>query len=678
MDDYFALRLLGEPAVSPDGSRIAFTVQTCDRAADRDRSAIWLASTGASDSARPLTAGTARDRSPRWSPDGQSLAFISDRADGRPQIHIIPADGGEARRVATEPAVSGGLVWSPDGSRLAFVGRVLSQPDGWPPYAGAPEGDAQRARAQAAGIRGDTDVKVVTRVLYRMDGLGEYGDRRSHVFTVPASGDGPATQVTDGDFDHGYPAFSPDGRFLAMAANRRPAQEADLDNHTDLWGCEVANRRMFLLCSPGGSVLNPAWSPDGRRLAFVADDASAGRTTSPGCWVVAFAGADAPAQTPTCISRSLDRPVSYPDLTDLRLHTVGASVAWSWDGRHVYFPVFDQGVTAVYRAAPDGTPEVVTETPGPNGRTFGGFATGGPGPVVAYTGGDAVTPEELFAFRPGEAAIRLSAINASHVAGLALQPVRRFRYAGADGWPIEGWFMPAAGCAGRPAPCVVHVHGGPHSAYSDAIQFTMQLLAAAGIASLYVNPRGSQGYGQTFASACAGDWGGKDFLDIMAGCDHAVAAGWADPDRLGLTGYSYGGYMTCWAVTQTGRFRAALAGAPIANRHSFYGTSDIGVHFGETEFPGNAWESEDGHLARSALRFAARVSTPILFQHGEADLRCPIAQTEEYFVALRRQGKTAVMVRYPGEFHSTGGHSPRHKQDRMARMIAWFQHWLLG
>jgi dipeptidyl aminopeptidase/acylaminoacyl peptidase len=664
LDDYFALRLLGEPAVSPDGRRVAFTVLRCDRESDRDSSAIWVADTAVPESARPLTAGASRDRSPRWSPDGRRLAFISDRTGGRPQIHVIDVAGGEARCLETAEAVGGGLTWSPDGRVLAFTARVVARPDGWIPYPGAPEPAAH------------SDVKVVTRLLYRADGVGEHGDRRSHIFTVPADGSAGATRVTDGDFDHAFPAFSPDGRFLALAANRRPADEADIENHSDLWGLELATGRAFPISSPGGPVVAPAWSPDGRHIAFVSDDAAAGRTSSPSLFVVGFAGAEAPAQTARPLGAHLDRPVCYPDLTDLRLHTVAASVAWSADGRHVYFPVFDQGVTHLYRATMDGATEVVTQPAGPNGRTFGGFAIGGDGPVIAYTGGDAVTPEEVFAFRPGETAARLSAINAGPMADIALQPVRRFRFAGADGWPIDGWFLAPAGAG--PAPCVVHVHGGPHSAYSDAVQFTMQLLAAAGIASLYVNPRGSQGYGQAFASACAGDWGGKDYQDILAGLDHAVAAGWVDPARCGITGYSYGGFMTCWAITQTDRFRAALSGAPVANRHSFYGTSDIGVHFGETEFPGNAWDSEEAHLARSAVRFAGRVATPVLFVHGEADLRCPIAQTEELYTAIRRQGKLAVMVRYPGELHASNGHSPRHKADRIGRMIAWFQHWLLA
>jgi dipeptidyl aminopeptidase/acylaminoacyl peptidase len=722
VDDYFRFRILGEPAISPDGTRVAFTVQTCDPDKDENRSAIWLATVAGTVAAtvagavagaaasgaqapaagpeaaavRQLTSGTSRDRAPTWSPDGTLIAFISDRADGRAQIHVLPADGGEARRVETDEDVQGGLAWSPDGRTLAFVARVWSKPEGWTPYPGAPEGDAERARARALSRRGPgsataadasksapappepSDVKVITRLLWRMDGIGEYGDRRTHVFTVPADGSAKATRVTDGDFDHAAPAFSPDGRLLAVAANRRPGEQADLANHTDLWVFELASGRATLVLQGAGPVMNPRWSPDGRHIAFVGHDGHAGRKTSAACWVVAWNGPDAPARSfadARNLSHTLDRPVGYAGSSDLRQVTA-AELAWSADSRRVYFPVSREGNTVIYSADLEGEVRPATPAPGPNGRTLAGFSLSPATGRLAYIAGDAVTPDEVYALDPaGGGETRLSALNVPLLAELHLQPVHRFRYEGADGMPVDGWFIPALGVpAGQPAPCVLSIHGGPHGMYGNALQFGLQLYAAHGLAVLFTNPRGSEGYGQAFVDAVAGDWGGKDYVDIQKGLDHAIAQGWVDPARCGVTGWSYGGFMTAWTITQTSRFKAAIAGAIVSNRLSFYGTSDIGVHFGETEFPGAPWENEDGHLARSALRFAARVSTPVLFLHGEADLRCPVPQTEEFFTALRRQGKTAVMVRYPGEFH--GLQKPRHKADRMRRSLAWFRHHL--
>lgn len=690
VDDYFRFRLLSEPAISPDGRRVAFTVQTCDRENDENRSAIWIADRAAPDSARPLTAGTTRDRSPRWSPDGSRLAFISDRAGGRPQIHILPTDGGEARCVPTDEAVQGDLAWAPDGSALAFVARVFAKADGWEPYAGAPAGDAERARAQAeaAGRKPAEqaksaperlpDVKVITRLLHRMDGVGEYGDRRTHVFTVPADGSAKAKRMTEGEFDHAQPAFSPDGRYLAVAANRREGDAADLANHSDLWGIERASGRHFLICQGEGPAMFPAFAPDGQSIAFIGHDGHAGRKTAFGCWVLPFGGPEAPPRTfadARNLAASLDRPVSFAGSSDLRLMTM-PSLAWSAGGRHVYFPVSSEGDSFIYRADLEGNLTAVTPA-GPDGRTLAGFSLATTVDTLAYIAGDAVTPDEVYVIASDSAELRLSVIHAGLAGELAIQPVRRFRYAGAGGRSIDGWFIPATGVPeGRSAPTVLNIHGGPHGMYGNALQFLMQLYASNGMAVLYTNPRGSAGYGQAFADACSEDWGGDDYIDIQKGLDHAIAQGWVDPDRCGVTGWSYGGFMTSWTISQTQRFKAAIAGAIVSDRLSFYGTSDIGVHFGETEFPGNPWERGNDHLARSALRYAHQVTTPVLFLHGEGDLRCPISQTEEYFTAIRRQGKTAVMVRYPGEFH--GLQKPRHKADRMERSVAWFLHWLRG
>ncbi len=243
-----------------------------------------------------------------------------------------------------------------------------------------------------------------------------------------------------------------------------------------------------------------------------------------------------------------------------------------------------------------------------------------------------------------------------------------------DGWDIDGWvLLPHGYEPGRKYPAVLHIHGGPSGVYGSAFSFQDQMFASSGIAVIYLNPRGSSAYGQAFTNAVVEDWGGKDYLDLMAGVDEVIRLGIADPDRLGVTGWSYGGYMTCWVVTQTGRFKAACTGACISNRMTLYGMGDL-VSTAEHYFGATPWDDPAKTLERSAILHMKDVTTPVMILHGESDLRCPVGQGEEFFTALRRQKKPAVFVRYPGEFH--GFRKPSHIIDRYGRLLAWFQHYL--
>ncbi|MGE5674729.1 MAG: alpha/beta hydrolase family protein, partial [Mycobacterium leprae] len=260
---------------------------------------------------------------------------------------------------------------------------------------------------------------------------------------------------------------------------------------------------------------------------------------------------------------------------------------------------------------------------------------------------------------------------------LAIVEPERFTYIGADGWQMEGWVIKPVGYEpGRRYPTVLVIHGGPHGQFGSDLMIQYQMFASAGMAVVYTNPRGSATYGQHFASAVVQDWGGKDFADIMAGVDAVVAMGIADPDRLGVVGWSYGGYMTAWTITQTNRFKAAITGAPVVDAFSMIGTTDI-AGFAQWHFNANPWEEggADRLLERSPIRYVDRVTTPTMVVGGEGDLRCPIAQAEEFYLALKRLGKApAVHIRYPGEFHGIA--QPAHKLDRYERYLAWFQYWL--
>ena len=678
----------GDPQVSPDGSCVAFVVQRTDTKEDRRLTDIWMAPTSGS-APRQLT-NSGKDRSPRWAPDSRTLAFVSSR-DRKSQTWLIDTSGGEAWCLQTEQPVDSDPAWSPDGKRIAFTSRIFSQDAGWQPYAGAPGWDRKRAEEQAAmqmkgpqaepGDKKDSDkkdkdakvsdIKVISRLRNKMDGVGFYGDRRSHVFVVDVPTERPAKpakaqQVTSGDYDHTGSCWSSCGKYIAFVATRRP--DADWLMKTDIWCAEVETGKMTQLLDASGQSGAPAWSPDGKTIVYNGHGGKFGSstTTELRAFPVKF---DAPAteKDVTILQQDLQRGPNAAPSSDVRYAPMLVPPLWSGD--YIYSIVGIDGDTFVYRCRPGGPAELVA---GQRDRVIAGMSA--EKGIVAYQSGSAVEPEQIYCLGP-DGTRQLTHFNQALLDELALGECERIRYKGHDGWDIDGWLIKPYGYEdGKKYPLVLHVHGGPHGVYGSTMQFQDHLLASNGIAVLMTNPRGSGAYGQAFQYAVVKDWGGNDFKDLMAGVDHAISRGIADPDRLGVTGWSYGGFMTCWTVTQTQRFKAAITGACVSNRHSFYGTSDIGWHFAEHHTGGSPWYESEKLLERSSVQFADKVTTPVLILHGEADLRCPLGQSEEFFTALKRQGKEAVLVTYPGEYH--GFTKPSHWTDRYARVLSWFEHYL--
>lgn len=694
--DLYEFRNPGDAHLSPGGSEIVYVVSQADRKTDRNLTSLWLAPV-AGGRPRRLT-GSGKDRSPRWSPDGKRIAFVSERS-GKAQIWILDVAGGEAWHLRTEEVVRGVPVWSPDGKSIAFTAPEFAKAEDWTPYPGAPEGDRERAVAQARqALSGKppkddeakvSDVKVVTRFRYRFDGVGYLSDLRTHVFLVdvpdtqgdPAEVKATAKRLTSGDFDHEAPSFSPDGKYLALSATRR--DEADYLQKSDLWLVEVSTGRMAQLLEGQGPCGQPLWSPDGSRVAFIGHDNTYGGSTTPCLWCLDVGGfmkdfKGRPSATPAPLAQkdarnltlSMDRPAGNPVSSDMR-QDGGPSFAWA-DAGTLVFLACDKGATGLYAVPAGGSPEVKTLFHDP-GKCVSAFDNRGD--TVVIQAGSPERPDELYALGScdGRPSLKPLTDNAAWLDGYALGKSERFTYKGDKGWDVDGWLLRPAGFeSGKKYPTALFIHGGPHGVYGSSFMFQCQILASKGYAVVYTDPRGSQSWGQGFAHACVEDWGGSDYRDIQAGVDEVIARGVADPGRLFITGWSYGGYMTSWTITQTNRFRAAVAGAVISDRYSMFGTSDI-PFFSEHEMGGLPWEHRDEYFAGSAITFVRNVETPVLFIHGEADLRCPISQSEEYYLSLKRLGKTAVMARYPGEFH--GFTKPSHKCDRFERTIAWFDHY---
>lgn len=651
-EDIFRFKTLSDPQISPDGRRVAFVVTFADREQDAYRAQLYVAPT---DGGAPVrwTNGPRKDSQPRWSPDGRYLAFVRELPDEKPQLYLLRADGGEAWKLTSLPNGVSQPVWSPDGRRIAFVS----------PTGGDPRPEKERSEAEKH------QPHVVEHLAHKLDGVGFFDDRRSHLFVVEIAGSDERPpeprQLTAGDWNDHSPCWSPDGRAIAFLSYRERDRH-DLLFAGDVWVVPAEGGAARRVTRSRGPVNQLAWSPDGRWIAYSGHEhgyRDFARTVH--LFVVPADGGE-----PRNLTASLDRPVIGPLVPAANL------LAWSPDGRGVRFVAADRGNLTLFEADLEGgvTPLIAGE------RAVTGFTVSADGGRIAFTAQDTARPNELFlADRSGREERPLTDLNGAFLTEVELPRARRFTYPGADGWPMDGWIIEPTGArAGAPPwPAVLEIHGGPHGHYGNLFYPTHQALAGAGYLVIFLNPRGSMGYGEAFTRACVADWGGKDFEDLMRGVDYAVEQGWADPERLAVTGYSYGGFMTTWVVGQTDRFKAAMAGACVSDQYSMWGTSDIGETFTQFELGGHfPHERPEVYLERSPVHHLHRCTTPLLLLHWEGDLRCPISQSEEVFTMLRALGKEALLVRYPGGFHTYWTHAPSQRADALARTNAWLDRFL--
>lgn len=710
-DDILNFTCVGDPRLSPDGSKLAYVKQFFDHETHESKTNIFLIDF-AGGTTKQLT-NSGKDSSPRWSPSGDRIAFISSRS-GRNQLWIIDVSGGEAWHLPTKEAVQGEPVWSPERTRIFFTANTFSKPAEWVPYPGSPEGDRQRAEDQARRIlepeesksggknkqndsgKKRNEVKVITRLRYRIDGIGYFGDLRRQVFYVDVPRDPPAekepgaVQVTHGDFDHSAPSPSPNGKWIAVSAYR--SGDADYETRNEIWVFNVETQEAHLLYDAPGPVYGLKWSPDGDMIAFYGHDNACNVSTRQDLHV---------AHVDACLESISKGGKSDPldsgkvqNLTgSMDLHAgglIGSDISYRggstlhWEGQTLYFAVTDHGAPYVYSAAQTHNHWNLERICGSQDKAISAFSVSGSKIVLNIS--TPQEPENLFLVevkggKQATACKQLTFENTILISNVELGAWEKFNYKAQDGQELDGWLVYPAGAEPSQVkthpgeynfPLVVPVHGGPHGAYGSAFMFHAQLFAGRGYAVAYFNPRGSTSYGQEFMACIDGRWGGKDYGDVMSGVDTVVSQGFINKSNMFIHGWSYGGYMTTWVVTQTGRFKAACAGAPVTDMYAGYGTSDI-LWADEHEFGGKPWENPETLMRSSPLSYVASVTTPILLLHGENDLRCPVLHTEEFYTALRRLGKAAVMVRYPGEFH--GLKKPVHRIDRHKRLLAWFEHY---
>lgn len=665
-----ALKFLGDPQISPDGKQVAFVQVHIDKNKDAKapkadehvyKANIWLAPTDGGEP-RQFTFGTGKDHSPRWSPDGKRLAFVSDRAE-KNQIWIIDMAGGEARQLTKLKVGASGPVWSPDGSKIAFTARTDAEDEAELANAGGEKKEDKPKKS---------DVKVIDILRYKANGTpGVLDGKHTHIWVIDACS-GEAKQLTTGDRDDASPTWTADGKQIIFSTYRGP--EPDFALKRDLWIVPVTGGEAKLLVEQPGPAGEMAVSPDGQTVAYLGHDMHAEGATNTGIWLAPMSGGPG-----RLITGDFDRSVGGGIMGDSRPVTgVGSSKpTWSPDGRSIYCLASDHGSSFIYRFPVDGgKPEVFHGNPG---RAIDAYSFDASRKRIAFVAETPDHPTEIFFRDENGVEKRLTKANDALLDEVEVVAPALLKFKGHDNWDIEGWLMKPAGFEeGKKYPLVLEVHGGPHGDYGYGFFHEFQYLAAQGWGVLYINPRGSSSYGEKFTAGCTDHWGTEPMGDLMAGLDHAIATNaWIDADRLAVTGGSYGGYMTNWIVTHTTRFKAAATQRCISNVLSFYGTSDIGWFFTERQLHGNPWDNEDRLMSFSPIRYVKNVRTPLLILHSEQDYRCPIEQAEQMFVALKALRQETELVRFPDENHelSRSG-KPAHRLERLAHISRWFAKYL--
>ncbi|HEY0686524.1 MAG TPA: S9 family peptidase [Steroidobacter sp.] len=642
--DLFGLQYATDPQIRPDGRAVAYSRRSFDIMTDRGRNSIWLIDTE-SGLQTPVVAGSGSHSSPRWSPKGDRLAYVSTAEDGRPQLFVRWMQTGQTAKLAELLDAPDSLTWSPDGKWIAFT---MFAPDTKQPLGEAPP---KPENAQWA-----PPLEVITDITYRTDSGGYLKPGYTHVYVVAADGGAPR-QLTFGAFNESGPlSWAPDGSYIVATGNRNENWRREPVN-SELYRISLADGAITPLTKRNGPDVSPRVSPDGKTIAYLSFDDKFMGYQNLELYVMNADGSNARSLT-----SSLDRSID--------------SVEWAADGRSLLIRYDDHAVTKVARIALNGRVTPVAE--GLSGASLDRPYTGGEFTVandgtIAFTRGTGARPSDVSISRGGRTK-HLTALNEGLLGGKTLGEVRALDVKSSfDQRDIDAWLvLPPNFDRNKKYPLILEIHGGPFAAYGPVFSTDNQLYAAAGYVVLYTNPRGSTSYGDEFANLIHHKYPGNDYDDLISCVDAAIAQGFVDPDNLFVTGGSGGGVLTAWIVGKTDRFKAAATQKPVINWASTVLTTDGSQFMTQYWFGKTPWEDPQTYWARSPLSLVGSVKTPTLVVVGDQDFRTPLSDSEQYYQALQLAGVPTGLVKVPGASH--GGFTARPSQSaaKASAILAWF------
>lgn len=650
-EDLYRYSWVSDPAIHPVTSSVAYVYKEIDQDKNDYKTHIRVVSIDGREDAS-LTDGP-KDFAPSWSPDGLKLGFLRVNENGK-QVWLVDVSDGTAVQLTSAKQGVAAFVWSPDGITIAYTSRISEEE--------AQEKLTQDEIRKLEGRRG----RSYERTIPKAEGSGWWDGRYSQLFRVEVAS-GAVTQLTAGAFNVSHPVWTEDGSKLAFLSKKLddPKLDADLISYQDLFTVSAVGGELCRITNRSLSISEFSFSPDGSTIALIAEDRKYGSGTQSSIYTVPNTGG-APAAW-----QGTDVQVGNYILNDMRTAAVRPGPSFTADGTSVFAIGTYHGQAQLYRFSAGEEPVAVSL----GERDIYQFAETADARYFIVLSMDAHGSGELYRLdRLSGEELRLTSWNKAAMEELDISFPETFWFDSTDGDSIQGWMLrPPALPQGAKAPLVLVIHGGPHAMYAPTYSHELQTLASAGYAVLYVNPRGSFGYGQSFAQSCRGDFGGGDYRNLMDAVDVALERfDFVDATRLGVMGGSYGGLMTNWIISQNNRFQAAVSQRCISNWLSFYGTSDIGISYTEGIVGGNPWEQQALLLGKSPLTYVSSVKAPVLIMHGEQDFRCPVGQSDEWYTALKRLGKQTKLIRYPGSNHAfLKSGKPSYRVEALREVNAW-------